>query len=97
MECVSLGPLILEKAIVQKPDAILVKLLFSHLNGDALARALKTLPNTKDIPVILYARSEDHMDEAKFTTAASGVSTVVKTDEAQALLAAVAAVFKTGG
>lgn len=54
VDTVDNGPETLEKAIVQRPDAIMLKRVLTNMNGDAVARMLGEMPNTKNIPVILY-------------------------------------------
>ncbi|MDI6773828.1 MAG: response regulator [Verrucomicrobiota bacterium] len=48
------GPEVLEKAIVQKPNAIVVKYVLSEMNGDSVAEMLWKMPNTRRIPIVLY-------------------------------------------
>jgi two-component system NtrC family sensor kinase len=48
------GPDVLERAIVEKPDAIVLRQVLHGMNGDAVARILHEMPNTRSIPVILY-------------------------------------------
>ena len=93
VDCVSLGPQMLEKAVVQRPDVILVKLILTNLNGDAVARMLKEMPNTKDIPVVLYDQGQHHADESKSVPPRPGVKKFVKSDNSQVLLSAVAEVL----
>lgn len=48
------GPEIVEKTIVERPDALLLKLVMANMNGDTAVRLLSELPATKGIPVVLY-------------------------------------------
>jgi CheY-like chemotaxis protein len=93
VDCVAAGPQVLEKAIVQRPDLILVKLILANLDGDAVARTLKELPNTRDIPVVLYNPEPGPVNEAKFTAPQSGITRYVKSDNPRDLLPAVAEVL----
>jgi CheY-like chemotaxis protein len=48
------GPALVERAITLKPDVVLVKLIFSGMNGDAAAAMLHDMPNTRGCQVVLY-------------------------------------------
>jgi len=89
VETVFKGPEILEKAIVQKPDAIVVKLVLAGMNGDAAAKMLKEMPNTRDIPVIVY----DDTD-SKFTGVHAGIKKFVRSNNSVTLLAAMKEALK---
>jgi two-component system, response regulator, stage 0 sporulation protein F len=93
VECVLLGPMLLEKAIADKPDAILTKLILTNLNGDAVARMLKEMPGTSDIPVVLYDGTRKSSDESRPPLPRGSVGKYVKSDDPQELLAAVRAVL----
>jgi CheY-like chemotaxis protein len=93
VECVSQGPEMLKKAIVQQPDVILVKFILTGLNGDAAARMLKELPSTRNIPVVLYDPRPSHADESTGSSPKPGVRKFVTSDRSQTLLSAVARVF----
>jgi CheY-like chemotaxis protein len=93
VDCVSLGPHMLEKAVIQRPDVILAKLILTNLNGDAIARMLKEIPSTKDIPVVLYDQGQHHADESESAPPRPGVKKFVRSDNSRALLAAVAEVL----
>ncbi len=87
------GPQVLERILVQRPDLILAKLILTGLNGDALARTLRDLPNIKDIPVILYDGDRHQVEEAKVASAGSGVQKFIRSAEPRALLSAVAEIL----
>ena len=53
-EIADTGPLVLEKAATHRPDVVLVKDILTHMNGAAVAALLKSMPATRDTPVILY-------------------------------------------
>jgi len=94
VETVFKGPEILEKAIVQKPDAIIVKLVLAGMNGDSVAGMLKEMPNTKDIPVILYDDTGAKVTDAKMTGGRSGVKKFVRSNNSVTLLATIKEVLK---
>jgi CheY-like chemotaxis protein len=96
VDCVTQGPQILEQAVVRKPDAILVKLILSNLNGDTVARLLKDMPTTLKIPVVLYDQEDNSGGNRKFDGPESGVRVYVKSNRTQILLAAVAQVLADG-
>jgi CheY-like chemotaxis protein len=45
---------VLENAIIEKPDVIVMKLVLPGMQGDAVACMLKEMQNTQHIPVVLY-------------------------------------------
>ncbi|MEI6807195.1 MAG: response regulator [bacterium] len=51
---VSSGPEVVEKAIVEKPDVLLLKLVMERMNGDAAAAMLGEMPSTRSIPIVLF-------------------------------------------
>lgn len=51
---VSSGPEVVEKAIVEKPDVFLLKLVMERMNGDSAAAMLSEIPGTRSIPIVLY-------------------------------------------
>lgn len=84
------GPSVLEKAIVERPDVIILKRVLSNMNGDAVAGILQQMPNTRDVPVILYDDdSGDGADEIGFSNTNSGVDRFVSGNSAELLLSAV--------
>ena len=64
VESVAKGPEILEKAILSKPTAIVIKQNFTGMNGDVAASLLKEMPNTKEIPVVLYDNDDFSTDDS---------------------------------
>jgi CheY-like chemotaxis protein len=82
------GPEMIEQAILQRPDAILIKQILSKMNGDAVADMLQAMPNARSIPVVLYDDSGHVTDDAR----PRGVTQVVLSNDPDALLAALRAV-----
>jgi two-component system, NtrC family, sensor kinase len=85
VDAVSKGPEVLEQAIVQRPHLIVMKLIFAGMNGDAVANMLKAMPNTSEIPVILYDDSDPSISPAKYVTGKNGVKRFLKTSEAEVI------------
>jgi len=83
------GPEVLESAIVQRPDVILMKVLLPNMNGDAVAKLLQEMPNTRRIPVVLYGEDVPASSESRFTGPGSGVKLFVNSTRVESLLAAV--------
>jgi len=81
VETQSTGPDLLERSVVTRPDLIVVKLVLSGMNGDAVANVLKTMPNTKAIPVILYDDSGADVPETKFVEPASAVKMLLRSSD----------------
>jgi CheY-like chemotaxis protein len=88
------GPEVLERAIVGKPDIVIMKVVFAGMNGDAVAKMMKEMPHTKDIPVILYDNSESQIPETRYTQAGIGVRRFVKSNSPALLLSATKEVLK---
>lgn len=54
LELATTGPEVLEKAVATRPDAIVMKEMLPNMNGSVVARLIKTMPNTRHIPVIVH-------------------------------------------
>lgn len=89
VESVVKGPEILEKAILSKPAAIVIKRIFTGMNGDIVASLLKEMPNTKEIPIILYDNGDTLTPESKYVYKGSGINKFVRTHYGSDLVAAV--------
>lgn len=50
----STGPDVLEQAVALHPDAIVMKELLPNMNGSVVARLIKAMPHTRQIPVIVH-------------------------------------------
>lgn len=83
------GPEVLEKAIVERPDVIVMKLVLANMNGDAVAQLLKEMPNTRSIPIVLYDDSDAQVPSAKFTESGTGIKKFVRSNNGVQLLSAV--------
>ena len=73
-----------------------MKYVFPNLNGDAVARVLNELPNTRAIPVVLYNQGGAPADEARLASPQSGIRRYVLSDDPQVLLSAVTEVLAYG-
>jgi CheY-like chemotaxis protein len=94
VESVTRGPEVLEQAIVQRPNVIVMKLVLAGMNGDAVARMLKEMPNTREIPVILYDDSQTNVPTARYTEGGAGVRQFVRSHKPEELVAAVQAALR---
>jgi len=94
VDCVFKGPEVVEKAIVGKPDIVLMKTVLPGMNGDAVAKMMKELPNTRDISVVLYDDSVSPAPETKYTQGGTGIKKLVKSNKPAQLLSAVKSVLK---
>ncbi|MBM4142960.1 MAG: response regulator [Lentisphaerae bacterium] len=95
VEPVAHGPDVLERAIVSRPDAIAVKLVLAGMNGDAVAKVLRTMPTTKTVPIVLYDDSQAEVPEARFTKSSLRISRFVRSSNAPAVVAAVGQALET--
>ncbi len=82
------GPETLEKAIVQKPDVILVKYLLQDMNGDSVAEMLRKMPNTRSIPVVLYDETHSIADDGPILESETCVKAIVHNSNSVSLLEA---------
>lgn len=94
VDSVAKGPEVLEQAIVQRPDIIVVKRVMANMNGDAIAAMLKEMPNTKDIPIILYDDSGDDLLAEKFVNSATAIKRYVRSSDADTVLQAASDVLQ---
>lgn len=47
----------MEKAVVERPDMIVMRVVLKGMNGDAVAAELGNIKGTRDIPILLYEDS----------------------------------------
>jgi CheY-like chemotaxis protein len=81
VEMVEKGPEVLERAIVSRPDAIVMNAIMEGMNGSAVANMLKVMPNTKSIPVILYDNTGVKLPEVDSNASGGGVVAAVEGNE----------------
>jgi len=89
VESVLKGPDVLEKAIVGKPDVVVMKLVLANMNGDAVAGMLSEMPNTESIPIVLYDDSGAGGPEEKYRKAVKSIRKLLTENNPPALVAAV--------
>jgi CheY-like chemotaxis protein len=88
VDAVSKGPEVLEQAIVQRPHLIVMKRVLASMNGDAVAQMLKQMPNTMEIPIVLYDDTNSGVLASKFVESGTGICRFLKTSDAAVLLQA---------
>jgi CheY-like chemotaxis protein len=93
VDSVSKGPEVLEQAIVQRPDVIVVKRVLASMNGDAVAAMLKEMPNTKNIPIILYDESGDDIPSERYVKPGGAIRRFVKSSDPKAVVRAVSEIL----
>jgi CheY-like chemotaxis protein len=94
VDSVSKGPEVLEQAIVQRPDIIVVKRVLASMNGDAIAGMLKQMPNTRDIPIVLYDDSGADIPKEKFVNSTSAIKRFVRSSDAEKVVQAASEVLE---
>jgi DNA-binding response OmpR family regulator len=87
------GPAALERAVAQKPDILVAKLILTGMNGYALASALSETPATENIPVVLNDDSGLDVPQRKYVTGKDGVKAFVRGNNARELAVAVKGVL----
>jgi CheY-like chemotaxis protein len=88
------GPEIVERTIVEQPDALLLKLVLANMNGDAAVRLLSELPATRGIPVVLY--DDTGSNPRNWDSLGGARRKFVRASEPDVLLEAVNAVIGAG-
>ena len=83
------GPEVLEKAITEKPDVIVMKLVMSSMNGDAVAAVLRDMPNTRSIPIVLFDDSDSSAPETNYLDGKTGVKRFVRSSDPSEIIEAV--------
>lgn len=83
---------IIEKVKKLKPDVILLDLLLSGKNGQDITSQLKSLPNTKNIPVIIISA---HPSAEKAAKQAGADAFVAKPFDIEDLLSVIQKYIKT--
>ncbi|MCX7590128.1 MAG: response regulator [Kiritimatiellae bacterium] len=93
VESATKGPDVLEKAIVSKPDVIVMKLCLAGMNGDEVAELLHKLPTTSSTPILIYDDTGTPLPKEKLIADKTGIRMFVHANDAESLLQAVKAVL----
>jgi len=85
------GPEVIEKAAAGQPHLILLKQILSRMNGSAVAAVVRTMPMTRETPIILYDADATltARDVSRMVRAAPGLNRCLTTDDPAELLRAV--------
>jgi CheY-like chemotaxis protein len=89
VEWAASGPEVLEKAIVNRPDVVVCKLIFRGMNGDVLATMLRDLPSTSGLPIVLYDDSGSAASEERYMRGGTRVKAVVRNRNPASIVGAV--------
>ena len=90
---VAMGPEVLERAIVARPNIIVMNLILEGMNGSAVADMLKVMPNTKNIPIVLHDGTGAPLPPAAGNTSGGGIVATVESNEPEAIHAVVVKVL----
>jgi len=93
VEQCSKGPEALESSIVNRPDVIVMNQILEGLNGSAVADMLVVMPNTRKIPIVLYADKGVRLKPSAVNTAGGGVVATVESLNAADIGSVVNSVF----
>ncbi len=80
------GPEVLEQAVAVQPDVIVMKELLPNMNGSVVARLIKSMPNTRGIPVVIH---DETRQDAPSDYASQGTDLFILSSRPGALLAAI--------
>ena len=83
------GSAIMDRALVELPDAILLAENLPHMNGSVVASLMRTMPSTHSIPVVLYDETRRVGDAKSVWTVPEGVAALVGPSDPHRLLKAV--------
>jgi len=83
------GPEVMDRALMEKPDIVLMKEVLAGMNGSAVAARLKSTGKARHTPIILYDQVPLFEDLWFRTRPPDGVTLFVTTTEAAFLLQAV--------
>jgi len=86
------GPDVLEQAVAVQPDVIVMKELLPNMNGSVVARLIKSMPNTRGIPVVIH---DETRQDAPSDYASQGTDLFIFSARPQALVAAIQRVVAT--
>lgn len=86
---VSRGPEVVERSVMERPDVIVVKGILSGMNGDAVMKLLREMPQVRDIPVAIYDESRLIGRQEGKGKASGGPAVVVHGNDAKSVLEAV--------
>lgn len=89
---VATGTQVLDKAVSEKPDVILLKEILPQMNGTAVAGLLDVMPSTSAIPVVLHDDTKGAATGAGMTPASKNISRTFGLVDAESLARAVAEV-----
>lgn len=83
------GPVVVERAVIERPDLIVLKRGLSGMDGDAIIRLLRDMPNTREIPVIVYDDPENLAAGGELAASIPGARMLVNGNDADSILAAI--------
>jgi len=93
VELAKRGPELIERAILARPDVIIMKLMFGNMNGDTVARMLAEMPKTHDIPVVLYDEGAADLSAREYGVDAANIRELVHVGTPSSLADAVTAIL----
>ena len=65
VDCLESGSLLMPYLSKKRPDVLLLDVFLGNTNGQDLSKAIKTSPELKDIPIILYSAGNVTADSMK--------------------------------
>ncbi len=83
------GPEVLERAIMSRPDVIVMNVILEGMNGGAVADMLKVMPNTQGIPIILHAEAGASLPPAAGNTSGGGIIATVPSTKPEAIFSVI--------
>ena len=88
VESAARGPEVLEKAVVGRPDVVVMNLACRNMSGDTVAGVLADMDSTRDTPIILYDDGETETPDDQVLASAATVMSFVRSSDPPGLVAA---------
>jgi len=83
------GPELLERAVQDRPDVVVMNVVLGSMNGDAVAGMLNAMPKTSGIPVVLYEAGASGIPAGRYADAQGNVRKLVRGNGVEAIKAAI--------
>jgi CheY-like chemotaxis protein len=87
IDCADRGPDVLEKAIVARPDVVLLRCGITGMEAEKVAEMLTLMPNTKRMPVVIYDAGV-RAGDIQFAQGSGGVQAIVEDSMLDSLIQA---------
>lgn len=91
------GPRVLDAALADRPDVVVVCEVLTRMNGEAVASLLRSMPSTSGIPIVLYNTDESTLGGTDRAAKTAIVDRHLVTCDSMDILGAVQDLLPTAG